>query len=156
MLAVEAGAAREGDALAVHEEADRAQALADLGVGAQGEGRAVHVELGVAAGVAAVADGEVQKLVAMGLERVGHRPQELAPLREGQRPQRGTTRAAREVERGGEIEPRAAGLRQRLFGRGVDERLGVAALDPATRQMAAKRDRAAGYCHIPSRVNTNA
>src|SRR5207244_3840477 len=110
VLAVEAGTAGQRDALAVDEEARLAQALAELGVGAQGEGRAVDVELGIAAGVAAVADGEVQQLVPARLERIGHRLEELPALREGQLAQGRPPRVPGKLERGGEVEARASRL----------------------------------------------
>jgi hypothetical protein len=60
VLAVEAGGAPELDSLAVHQEARRAEALADLRVGEERGDRAVDVELGVGAGVAAVRDAELE------------------------------------------------------------------------------------------------
>jgi hypothetical protein len=49
---------------AIREHIDLAQLLAQIGVGGQGEDRAVHVELRVRPRVAAVGDGEVEQLVA--------------------------------------------------------------------------------------------
>ena len=88
-----------------------AQRLAEVGVGRQGEGRAVHVELGVAARVAAVGDGQVEQLVAVGDERVAHRLQQRAALREGQRAQRRAAHRARVLRapRPGRRRPRPRG-----------------------------------------------
>jgi hypothetical protein len=70
VLAVEARRTAELDPLAVHHEAGVAQRLSDLGIRRKRERRAVHVELGVAACVSAVAHGQVQDLVAVGLDHV--------------------------------------------------------------------------------------
>ncbi len=73
------GRAPEGNALAVHEDLRLAQGLAELGVGREREDGAVHVELGVPAGVAAARDREVEQLVAVGGERVGTWPSASRP-----------------------------------------------------------------------------
>ena len=67
--------------VAVDEDLGLAQVPAQVGVGREREDGAVDVELGVAAGVAAARDREVEELVAMGGEDVGHGLQQGAPRR---------------------------------------------------------------------------
>ena len=60
--------------------------------------------------VAAVGHGQVEQLVAVGLQRVRHRLQQRAALGEGQRAQRGPALRAGELEGAGQVEPLAARL----------------------------------------------
>ena len=96
VLAEEARAAAERHALAVGEQLRVAERLAELGVGGERDRRAVDVELGVAAGVAAVRDRQLDQLVAVRLERVAHRLQQLRRARRtSARAGRGRRRRAR-------------------------------------------------------------
>ena len=83
----------------------RPDRLADVRVGGEGEDRAVHVELRVAAGVAAVGHREVEQLVAVRLQRVGGGAERGAPLGEGQRAQRGAAHRARVVQHRRHVHP---------------------------------------------------
>jgi hypothetical protein len=156
VLAVEARAARELDALAVREHLHLAQALAQIRVGGQGEDRAVHVELRVPSRVAAVGHREVEQLVAMGLEHVRDRAQHRAALGEGQGAQGGTADGAGMIQRAREVEPFAAHVGQRLLGGRIDE--GVrrsGARDPAAPEVAPE-DPPLRHCLIPTWPSTNA
>ena len=157
VLAVEARRAAQRDALAVHHEARLAQGLADLRVGREREGRAVHVELGVAPGVSAILDREVQDLLAVGLDHVGQDLEQRAALGEGQRAQRRAALGAGVLQGRGHVDPARARAGQRLLGGGVDQGLEVALpLHPLPADVAAQREHARRYWVSPSWVSTKA
>ena len=147
------GERAERDALPVHQESPIAQRPPEVCVRGQGEDRAVHVELGVAACVAARDHGEVQELVTSRLERVAHRLHQLAALREGQGPQGGPAPLAGVEEGGAAIDAARGRARERLLGRGVHEG-GEAArsFDPAAADVRSDRlhrTMARGACCAP-------
>ncbi len=139
VLAVEARRAAELDAFAIDEEPARAERRAGLGVSEERRDRAVDVEFGIRARVAAVGDAQLEELVALLLHRVGHRLEERAALGEGERAQCGPAAAARVVERSGEVEPVACRFGERLLRSGVEEGLvSAGAGDPAAGEKAAQ------------------
>ena len=151
------GRAAQRDALAVDEEAaPRPAPCRARRRSRRREDRAVHVELGVAARVAAVARrrGRAARRGGPGARR--HIALSSAPRsREGQRAQGRPRRRAREA-RGAprQVEPAPRRLGQRLLGGGVDERLARRpSLDPAAADVARE---ACSLRDPPAASSTNA
>jgi hypothetical protein len=155
VLAVEARAAAEGDPLAVREHARVPEALADLGIGGEGEGGPVHVELGVAPGVPAARDRKVQELVTVCGQGVADGLEQGAALGESQGAERRPALRAREVEGGLAIDPTGAGPGQGLLGGRIHEGVESARpLDPSAAHVASKGPHPRPvYCVTPTEVS---
>ena len=155
VLAVETRAAAELDAFAVGQDLHLAQALAEVGVGGEGEDRAVHVELRVRPRVAAVGHREVEQLVAMGLESVRDRAQHRAALGEGQGAQGGTAHGAGVIQRARPVEPFAAHVGQRFLRGRIDESVRRPGAGDPTAAEVTLEDPALRHCVIPTWPRTN-
>jgi hypothetical protein len=90
VLAEEARAAAQGLAFAIADEASISERLAERTIVGQRAGRAVDVELGVAPRVAAVQNRQLDELIAVFVELLGERLEQVATLGEGQLCERGT------------------------------------------------------------------
>ena len=142
----------ELDALTLGEEGAVAEPLAEGEVVGEGAGAAVDVERAVRLGGAGVAGGEVEQLVAVVAQHLRHLLEEHRPLAEGHRPQGRAALLAGVVEHRPEIDPGAAGLGDRLLGRGVHQRHEARfGLMPVSTDIAPQR-----FHRSPSRVGARA
>jgi len=114
VLAEELRAASQAHALAVDQQLGLPQLRAQLGVVVERHRRAVDVELGVAAGVAAVLDRQRDQLLAGVVDALGERGDHRAALGEGHGAQGRAALLAGEGERRGEVEAGRAALGHRL------------------------------------------
>ena len=135
-----ASGAAQLDRFAVAQRVQRSELGAQLRVMGQCGDGAVDVELGVAARVAPVGDGEADQLVARGVERLAPGAQQFSSLGKRQFAQGGRAGRARVLERRAHLDAAGRGLRQRLFGRGIHQRReGRVAGRPAILHVAAQR-----------------
>ena len=137
VLADQARGPAELNRLAIDEEAPVAQGDSHFREGLKRGDRAIHVELGVGARVAAVGHGETDQFVAVLLKKSRGLLNQFAALLEGQGAQGGATLGAGEVERLLPIEAVRRGVGEDFFGRRVEKRFACAlALLPFTAQIA--------------------
>ena len=132
MLALEQGVLAQARGLAVHQEAAVGKRQTQLGIGAQREDAAVHIDGGVVLHRAAVRGADVAVGVAVGLQHLGDSGQHLGALGVAHRAQCGTALFAGEAESGGQVQP--GGVHAHEFGaqhRIEQRRAGAAAGLPA-------------------------
>ena len=136
MVALHPPAAPDVDRRALVEKAAVAERLAELGVRHQRADAAVDVELRVAARVAAVGHGQLNQRLALRVNRLGHRGEQVTALGKGHRPQRGAAVRARKVEGRAQVEPLRVARREGRVRGGVEQRRGLAAARlPTTREV---------------------
>ena len=133
--------ARQPFGLPVHQKRPVAQRLAVGGIGQQRIVGAVHIEFGVVARVAAVADGQVQQFLPMRIQNVVDAPQARAAFGECQLPQSRSADVTRVVQSRLEVESARGSLGQWLLGGGVEQNGGFAlTLVPRTACVAPELD----------------
>ena len=106
---------------AINEEALVAECGSRFREGLERRDCAIHIELGVGTGVAAVRHGQADQLVAILLKQGGGFLNEFAALLEAQGPQGGAACSAGEIERLFPIEAVRRGVSEDFFSRGILE-----------------------------------
>ena len=155
VLADEAGAAGELGRFAVEQEAAISQGCAETRVDRQGAGRAVDVELGVAARGAVVLGGQIDQLLAGAVEGAGHGLEQGAALGEAHRAQGRAADGAGVGEGRAEIEIAGGRLGDGGLGGRVDQGVGLArARVPAVAEVRLKADHRAVLRFVEGPSNT--